>query len=329
MTAKWTKIAGLLLTIVWMACSSSAQLPSNTTSRVTAAEEKSLRKLLQPSGRGAGRGFNLYSREDERQMGEDAALAIEENAKLLQDAALTDYLAKLGRKLAEQSEAREMEFRFKVIESDEVNATALPNGTVYVNTGLVIAAESEAELAAVLAHEIAHVAARHASRAATRRGLWGAASLGMAIFGGGIGVAAQPALGITSGGFVMKFNRDAEREADVLGMKYVYAAGYDPEAFLRFLVRMKVASKKKPGAIERMNATHPEIDERVRRGERALELAMPRRDEAIDDTSEFIEARQRVLEATHPEMIEGRPVLKLAHKVPESDVQLTPAPEAK
>ena len=284
-------------------------------SRLSAVEEKSLQKFIAAKSRGTGRGFNLYSREDERLMGDDAAAEIDESVKLLRAESVVAYLDGLARKLALQSGAKEMEFHFKIVDSDEVNAMALPNGMVYVNSGLLIAAESESELAGVVAHEIAHVAARHATRAATRRGIWGAAALGMAMMGGGIGQALQPAVGVAGGGFLMKFSRDSEREADLLALGYLDAAGYDPHSFVSLLERMSLAAQGSKGrvatALTKMNASHPGTSERVRRAQRAIELMLAARELYVDDTSEFSEARATIIALTHPEMVESsRPVLR-------------------
>ena len=283
--------------------------------QLSRVEEKSLQKFMASKSRGVGRGFNLYSREDERAMGDDAAAEIDESVKLLHSEAVVAYLDRVARKLAVRPGDGAMEFRFKIIDSDEVNAMALPNGVVYVNSGLLIATESESELAGVLAHEIAHVAARHATRAATRRGIWGAAALGMAMMGGGVGQALQPAVGVAGGGFLMKFSRDSEREADLLALGYLDAAGYDPHSFVSLLERMSVADRTQKGklanSLMKMNASHPATDERVRRAQRAIELMLAPRESYVDDTSDFADARAAIIALTHPEMVEtGRPVLR-------------------
>ncbi len=133
------------------------------------------------------------------------------------------------------------------------------------------------------------------------------------MFGGGIGAAVQPAVGMTGGGFQMKFSRDAEREADVLGLKYLYAAEYDATAFVRFLERMRREGETKKSLLKKMNESHPGVEERIWRAKRTIELAMPAREASVDDTSEFVEVKARVVRATHPEMITPeRPVLKIA-----------------
>jgi beta-barrel assembly-enhancing protease len=322
---RWKRFAGIAFVLLLSVLQLAAQGPSVVLDseirsgavvvRLSAEEEKLLQKFIASKPRSEGRGFNLYSREDERMMGDDAAAEINEQVKLLKEESVTAYLEGVARKLALRSGAKEIEFRFKIVDSDEVNAMALPNGVVYVNSGLLIATQSESELAGVLAHEIAHVAARHATRAATRRGLWGAAALGMAMMGGGVGQALQPAVGIAGGGFLMKFSRDSEREADLLALGYLDAAGYDPNSFVSLLERMSVTDQAPKGRIAatftKLNASHPGTEERVRRAQRAIELMLSAREMYVDDTSEFAEARGKIVAITHPEAAEStRPVLR-------------------
>ena len=243
-------------------------------------------------------------------MGERAEEQIDRVGRPLQEGALVRYLQAISGKLVTTAPTGEAQYRFKILFTDEVNAMSLPNGVIYVNSGLILMARSEAELAGVIAHEMAHIAARHASRAASRRELFGFAAFGVAIATGGIGSALEPLFGVADGGLGMKFSRDNEREADLLALTYVDAAGYDPQAYVSFLHRL-TAMEETRGALARMAATHPASEERVRRAQRAIELMLTPKEDYVESSSEFEWARRMVLELTHPGFVEReRPVLK-------------------
>jgi beta-barrel assembly-enhancing protease len=319
----------LLLLVLLICCSNfDAQVAPAQSMKVidswgslSESEEKSLQKFIHSKHRGRPHGLNLYSRRAEREMGERAEEHIDRVGRPLGNEALVRYLDSVARKLAANSSAGEMQFRFKLLPTDEVNAMSLPNGVIYVNSGLLLMARSEAELAGVIAHEIAHIAARHASRAASRRELWGFAAFGVAIATGGIGSALEPLFGVADSGFGMKFSRDNEREADLLALTYLDAAGYDPQAYVSFLHRL-TAREESHGALARMAATHPASEERVRRAQRAIELMFVAKEAYISDSSDFDWARRTVLELTHPGFIEReRPVLRTRPR--RSDVEAT------
>jgi len=186
-------------------------------------------------------------------------------------------------------------FTIKVIDSDEVNAFALPGGFFYVNKGLILAADNEAELAGVMAHEIAHVAARHAVENQTKATLLEYVALGGSIFLGGIpGMIYQNTAGIGLLGIFMKFSRSAEEEADKLGVQYMYAAGYDPGAMATMFEKLEAKNKKKPGFISRAFATHPAPPER-RAAALALAARFPEHEEYVISSSEFQRVKSRLL----------------------------------
>jgi predicted Zn-dependent protease len=185
-------------------------------------------------------------------------------------------------------------FTIKVIDNDEVNAFALPGGYFYVNTGLILAADNEAELAGVMAHEIAHVAARHATKNATRGQIWNLASIPLIFVGGPVGYAIQQAAGLAVPMSFLKFSRDAEREADLLGLEYQYATGYDPGSFVQFFEKIQVKDKHKPNFLAKAFSTHPMTEDRIARAQNEIEALLPDKDQYIVDTSEFQEVKGRL-----------------------------------
>ena len=251
--------------------------------------------------REVGKGLNFYSLENERIMGRQLADEIEEQAKAVNDPVLNAYMDQLCRRLVNHSDA-EIPFTVKILNNDEINAFALPGGYFFVNSGLILSADSEAELAAVMAHEIAHVAARHASRNATKSQIWNLASMPLVFVSGPAGMALQQIKGFAVPLTFLKFSRDAEREADLLGLQYQYAAGYDPGAFASFFEKLKT---KKQGFIAKAFSTHPMNEERIRSAQHEIETMLPQRDESVLTTSEFQAAKIRLAE-----IVSGRPAVE-------------------
>ena len=235
--------------------------------------------------RKVGKGFDLYSLDREQLLGKELASEVEQSAKLVKDPVITEYVNRIGQNLVRNSDAR-VPFTIKVIDNDEVNAFALPGGFFYVNTGLILAAENEAELAGVMAHEIAHVAARHATKNATRSQIFNLVSIPLIFVGGPAGYAARQVIGLAVPLSFLKFSRDAEREADLLGLEYQYACGYDPEEFVRFFEKLhKQEKRQKHGLLAKAFATHPMTGERVKKAQQAIEQYLPAKNEYIVDTS--------------------------------------------
>src|SRR5207253_3082799 len=179
-------------------------------------------------GRGMG---NWYSIESEIRMGKEYAQQVEASVKLIQDPVITEYVNSVGQNLVRNSDAQ-VPFTIKVIDSDEINAMALPGGFFYVNSGLILAADEEAELAGVMAHEIAHVAARHGTEQASKGELLNFASIPLIFMGGPIGYGIQQAANLLVPLTLLKFSRKMEEEADYLGTQYLYKSGYDPSAMV-------------------------------------------------------------------------------------------------
>jgi predicted Zn-dependent protease len=232
--------------------------------------------------------------EKEVRLGRQIAAEVDRQAKFVEDPLITEYVNRVGQNIVLHSDSK-VPFTIKVIDSDEVNAFALPGGFFYVNRGLILAADNEAELAGVMAHEIAHVAARHAVENQTKASLLEYAAIGGSIFLGGIpGLVFQNTAGIGLLGMFMKFSRSAEEEADKLGVQYMYAAGYDPGAMATMFEKLEAKNKKKPGFIARAFSTHPAPPDR-RASSLALAARFPEQEEYVISTSEFQRVKNRLL----------------------------------
>ncbi|HYE66392.1 MAG TPA: M48 family metallopeptidase [Pyrinomonadaceae bacterium] len=232
--------------------------------------------------------------DKEVSIGRQLAAEIDRQAKFVDDPVITEYVNRVGQNIVLHSDAK-VPFTIKVIDSDEVNAFALPGGFFYVNRGLILAADNEAELAGVMAHEIAHVAARHAMENQAKGMLADIGLIAGSIFlGGWPGVIFQNTAGLGLLATFMKFSRSAEAEADKLGVQYLYAAGYDPNALSTMFEKLASQNKKKPGFISKAFATHPQPPDR-REATLDLVARFPERDEYIISTSEFQRVKSRLL----------------------------------
>jgi beta-barrel assembly-enhancing protease len=274
--------------------------------------------------------------EAEVAQGRQLAAMVDREAKFVDDPVITEYINRVGQQVVIHSDAK-IPFTIKVIDSDEVNAFALPGGFFYVNKGLILAADNEAEVAGVMAHEIAHVAARHAMENQAKGMLAEIGMIAGSIFLGGI-----PGALIMNGaqfgallGF-MKFNRDAEREADILGVQYLWAAGYDPNAMSTMFEKLTAKNKKKPGTFSKLFETHPQSVERME-DTRSLVARFPEKEEYVVSTSEFQRVKARLLRLSNARAstagdlaptedgAPGRPTLK--RRQPRSDERATDGPE--
>jgi beta-barrel assembly-enhancing protease len=241
-------------------------------------------------GRGLG---DWYSLEGEIRMGKQYAQEVEATSKLIRDPAITEYVNRIGQNLVRNSDAQ-VPFTIKVIDSDEVNAFALPGGFFYVNSGLILAADEESELAGVMAHEIAHVAARHATRQMTRAQWANIGTIPLIFVGGGIGYAVRSAAGLGLPLTFLSFSRSFESEADYLGLQYMYKAGYDPNAFVQFFEKLQAREKKKPGTLAKAFSTHPQTPDRISRSQEEIATILPARAQYIVTTSEFADVKSRL-----------------------------------
>jgi beta-barrel assembly-enhancing protease len=248
-------------------------------------------------GRGMG---NWYSLESEIKLGREYAQQVEASAKLVADPVINEYVNRIGQNLVRNSDAQ-VPFTIKVIDSDEVNAFALPGGFFYVNSGLILAADEEAELAGVMAHEIAHVAAHHYARQMTRAQWARLGTIPLIFVGGGVGYAVYEAAGFGIPLTFMKFQRNFEAEADYLGLQYMYKTGYDPQAFVSFFEKLEAKEKKKPGTLSKAFASHPQTPDRIEKSQEEIGRILPARAQYVISTSEFddVKSRLAILENRH------------------------------
>jgi predicted Zn-dependent protease len=243
--------------------------------------------------RDVGSGVNFYSLDKEIAMGKGLAQEVEREAKVIDDPIIAEYVNRLGQNLVRNSDAK-VPFTIKVLDTEEVNAFALPGGFFFVNSGLILKAESEAELAGVMAHEIAHVAARHGTKQATRGNIAQIATIPLIFAGGWAGYAIRQGMGLAIPMGFLTFSRSFEREADYLGLQYMYKAGYDPTAFVDFFEKIQTLEKKKPGSISKVFSTHPMTDDRIKASQDEIQSILTPKPEYVVTTSEFNDVKGRL-----------------------------------
>ncbi len=236
---------------------------------------------------------NWYSLESQVRLGKSYAMQVEHGAKVIDDPVVSEYINRIAQNIVRNSDAK-VPFTVKVLDDDSVNAFALPGGYFYVQSGLIMAADSEAELAGVMAHEIAHVAACHAARQQTRGNLAQIATIPLIFVGGGLGYGIYEAAGIGVPLTFMKFQRNFEAQADYLGVQYLYAAGYDPQAFPQFFEKVQALEKKKPGFVSKAFESHPPTPERMEHTQHEIATILPPRPQYVVDTSEFQDVKARL-----------------------------------
>jgi beta-barrel assembly-enhancing protease len=239
--------------------------------------------------------MNWFSLEKEIGLGKGLAQEVERSSKMIDDPVVTEYVNRVGQNLVRNSDAK-VPFTIKVIDSDEVNAFALPGGFFYVNSGLILRSQEESELAGVMAHEISHVTARHGTCQATKGELMQLASIPAMIFipYTWAGYAMYQGLNMAIPLTFLKFSRDAEREADFLGIQYMYKAGYDPNSYVTFFERIQADEKRRPGTIPKVFSTHPPTPERIENTQKEIARILPARQEYIVTTSEFDQVKGRL-----------------------------------
>src|SRR5208282_54867 len=245
--------------------------------------------------RDVGKGLDFYSLEHEIALGKKLAQDVDRSAKFITDPVITEYVNRVGQNLVRNSDAR-VPFTIKVIDSDVVNAFALPGGFFYVDSGLILHADEESELAGVMAHEIAHVCARHGTKQATKGEIINLASIPAMIFipYSWAGYAIYQGMNFAIPLTFLKFSRADEREADYLGLQYMYKAGYDPNSFVAFFEKVEADEKKEPGTIPKVFATHPPTPDRIEATQKEIATILPARDQYIVTTSEFDQVKHRL-----------------------------------
>jgi predicted Zn-dependent protease len=278
--------------------------------------------------RNPGKGVNFYSIEREIALGKGLAQEVERTSKLIDDPVVVEYVNRVGQNLVRNSDAR-VPFTIKVIDSDEVNAFALPGGFFYVNSGLILRAQEESELAGVMAHEISHVIARHGTKQATKGEMMQLATIPLILLGPGgwAGYGIYQALNLAIPLSYLKFSRDDEREADYLGIQYMYKAGYDPNSYVTFFERIQADEKRRPGSIPRLFSTHPPTPERIELAQKEIARVLPERDDYIVTTSEFDTVKGRLRNVMFARKVQdnqpGKPTLRTKTEQTDKNKQTT------
>ncbi len=265
--------------------------------------------------RDVSKGVNFYSVEKEIALGKQMAQEVERQAKIVDDPIVAEYVNRIGQNLVRNSDAK-VPFTIKVIDSEEINAFALPGGFFFVNTGILLNADNEAEMAGVMAHEIGHVAARHGTRQATRGEIAQIASIVPLIALGGMagyGIYQATRLAVPLG--FLRFSRAFESEADMLGIEYMYKAGYDPGAFVDFFEKVQSLEKRKPGTMSKLFSSHPPTADRIKHSQEVIQRDLKAKPEYVISTSEFNDVKTRTMAMHNSRKVDnmkdsGRPTLR-------------------
>jgi len=265
--------------------------------------------------RDVGKGLNWYSMEKEIALGKQLAQQVERQAKIIDDPVISEYVNRVGQNLVRNSDAK-VPFTIKVIDTEDVNAFALPGGFFFVNTGILLNADNEAEMAGVMAHEIGHVAARHGTRQATRGQIAQIGSIVPLIAVGGMaGYGLYQAMGLIVPMGFLKFSRNFESEADMLGIEYMYKSGYDPGDFVDFFEKVQSQEKRKPGTMSKLFSSHPPTDDRIKHSQEIIQKYLKAKPEYVVSTSEFEDVKTRTMAMHNSRKIDsskdaGRPTLR-------------------
>jgi len=296
-------IAGFSLTVstfsAFAADTKSTDQPSSDATTKTDKDKKDDKKKNKKKdpdeigNRDVARGPNFYSLEKEIALGKQLAQEVERQAKVIDDPIVAEYVNRVGQNIVRNSDCK-VPFTIKVVEDESVNAFALPGGFFFVNTGLILRADNEAELAGVMAHETAHVCARHGTRQATKAELANYMSIPLIFMGGWAGYGIRQAAGILVPMSLLKFSRTYESEADALGLQYMYKTGYDPGSFVDFFEKIQALEKKKRGSVAELFSSHPMTDDRIQAAQKNIQQNLEARPEYVVNTSEFNDVRARL-----------------------------------
>jgi len=245
-------------------------------------------------------GWNLYSLQKETELGRQMDAQVEPLLPVFADPTLQSYLQKLADRIADESDTP-FPVRVVVVESNEVNAFVLPGGYLFLSTGLILQTRSEAELAGAMAHEVGHIAARHITRLLTRQKIWDWIGFSTLLLAGPSIFTAEQTFNAVLPVDLIQFSQGAEKEADRLGLEYVYAAGYDPMGMIAFLERMHTQDFSPAGVLTRAFLSHSLGPERVALAEKWIERRLPARDRYVVNTSDYDLARERLLQRLQDE----------------------------
>lgn len=257
------------------------------------------------------KGLNFYTIDQEIALGRQLEAEVEKQAKILDDPIISEYVNRLGQNLVRNSDVK-FPVTFKVIESDETDAFTLPGGYIFIDTGLIKLSSNEAELAWAIAHELGHAAARHATRQASRNRLISMGTMPLVIFGGIPGLAARQAANALAPMAFLAYSRHNETEADLLGLQYLWKAGYDPDASVDLFEAMESNERREAGKVGKLFRNHPPTQERIEKTQKNIDTMLPPRDSYIINTSEYEEIRARLYEVlqSHTVVSTGAPTLK-------------------
>jgi len=244
--------------------------------------------------RNVSKGLNFYSLEQELALGKQLSIEVQRQTKIIDDPIVSEYINRVGQNLARNSDVK-FPVTFKLIQSDEINAFTLPGGYVFINSGLFELSGNEAELAAAIAHEIGHAAARHATRQASRDKLMTFGTLPLAILAG---PAARVAMNAAMPMASLRFSRDFENEADLLGIEYLWRAGYDPTASIDLFEALASTEKRQPGSVAKLFRSHPLTPDRIEKTQKNIDKLLPAQKEYVLNTSEYEDVRARLEEIT-------------------------------
>ncbi len=268
-------------------------LPSKKEEGNSKKKKNDKKDVDQIGERDVGKGVNWYSLEKEMALGKGVAQDIERQAKIIDDSVISEFVNRVGQNLVRNSDVK-VPVTIKVIDAEEVNAFALPGGFFFVNSGLILRAETEAEMAGVMAHEIAHIAARHGTRQATRGQIVNLATIPLIFMGGWAGYGARQAASVLIPVGFLSFSRGFETEADLLGLQYLYKAGYDPTAFVDFFEKLQSDEKRKPGTMSKVFSSHPPTDDRISGSQKNIQEILKAKPEYVVTTSEFNDVKNRL-----------------------------------
>jgi len=287
---------GLLATLTWM-------MPAPAFAKDKKKDPDEI------GNRQVDKGVNFYSIEKEIALGKQVAQEVERQARIIDDPVLSEYINRVGQNLVRNSDVK-VPVTIKILDSEDVNAMALPGGFFFVNSGLILKADTEAELAGVMAHEIAHIAARHGTRQATRGELVNLATIPLIFMGGWAGYGIRQATSIVVPLGFLKFSRGFESEADMLGLQYLYKAGYDPTAFVDFFEKIQSDEKRKPGTMAKVFSSHPMTDDRIKTSQKNIQDMLAAKPEYVVTTSEFNDMKGRLMAMHNRRRIDDKDVNK-------------------